>query len=266
MAILDNIRGLFKRGDNKVSANNNSSVRSILIKRSVYIFLIILLFAVVYFYYLNPIIIEQEQKKYRLQNWQFQISVCKDEIKSLSQEIKELELIEKNSSGLFVSNEEFESFYANIIEQTINYNLEIKDITRGEDIPVYQIQKEQNFDNFNTNFEENNIDQEGISCNDGSQYFYDPFNDMNNNDNFDPNMQVDQSECDATTGENCGNVAYYKMLVDYEITGSFQDYLKFRNILSNQPKIVNIENETISTSENSKGKIIAKAQVSLVRN
>ena len=87
MAILDNIRGLFKRGDKNVSANN-SSVRSILIKRSVYIFLIILLFAVVYFYYLNPIIIEQEQKKYRLQNWQFQISVCKDEIKSLSQEIE----------------------------------------------------------------------------------------------------------------------------------------------------------------------------------
>ena len=65
-----------------------------LIKRSVYIF-DNFTFAIVYFYYLNPIIIEQEQKKYRLQNWQFQISVCKDEIKSLSQEIKELELIEK---------------------------------------------------------------------------------------------------------------------------------------------------------------------------
>ena len=56
------------------------------------------------------------------------------------------------------------------------------------------------------------------------------------------------------------------MLVDYEITGSFQNYLKFRNLLSNQPKIVNIEKEEISTSENSDGKIIAKAQVSLVRN
>ena len=33
MAILDNIRGLFKRGDKNVSANN-SSVRSILIKRT----------------------------------------------------------------------------------------------------------------------------------------------------------------------------------------------------------------------------------------
>ena len=122
MAIFDNIRGLFNRGEKNVSASN-SSVRSILIKRSVYIFLIILLFAIVYFYYINPIIAEQEQKKYRLQNWEFQIAVCKDEIKTLSQEIEELQLIEKNSSGLFVSNEEFESFYANIIEQTINYNL-----------------------------------------------------------------------------------------------------------------------------------------------
>ena len=78
---------------------------------------------------------------------------------------------------------------------------------------------------------------------------------MNNNDNFDPNMQVDQGECDATTGENCGNLAYYKMLVDYEIT-EFQ-ISKFRNILSNQPKIGNIEKEEISTSENNDGKIIA---------
>ena len=49
------------------------------------------------------------------------------------------------------------------------------------------------------------------------------------------------------------------MLVDYEITGSFQDYLKFRNI-SNQPKIVNIEKEEISTLENSGGKINVKAR------
>ena len=62
MAIFDNIRGLFNRGEKNVSASN-SSVRSILIKRSVYIFLIILLFAIVYFYYINPIIEEQEQKK-----------------------------------------------------------------------------------------------------------------------------------------------------------------------------------------------------------
>ena len=262
MAILDNIRGLFNKGDKNVRANN-SSVRSILIKRSVYIFLIILLFAIVYFYYINPIIEEQEQKKSRLVHWEFQIAVCNEEIKSLSQEIEELKLIEKNSSGLFVSNEEFESFYANIIEQTINYNLEIKDITRGEDIPVYQLKDDQNNNNNN---EENNIEQDGNSCNDGSQYFYDQSNDMNNNNYNDPNMPVDQGACDATTGENCGNVAYYKMLVDYEITGSFQDYLKFRNILSNQPKIVNIEKEEISTSENNDGKIIAKAQVSLVRN
>ena len=37
MAIFDNIRGLFNRGEKNVSASN-SSVRSILIKRSVYIF------------------------------------------------------------------------------------------------------------------------------------------------------------------------------------------------------------------------------------
>ena len=57
-----------------------------------------------------------------------------------------------------------------------------------------------------------------------------------------------------------------KMSVKYEIEGGFSNYVNFRNVLSNKPKIVNIEEETISKSEDSGGAIKAKATVSLVKN
>jgi hypothetical protein len=41
--------------------------------------------------------------------------------------------------------------------------------------------------------------------------------------------------------------------------------LKFRNVIANKSKIVNIEKEKIDTSEDTPGQINAKATVSLVK-
>ncbi len=257
------IKDLFKRKNkNNINSTNNVTVKSIILKRLLYILLLVLIFISVYYFYLLPKLNEQEQKKFRLLNWENQIEICKQQIDVLKTEINELEIKEKKSSGLFVSNEEFETFYANLIEQTISYNLQITDITRGEDLPVYQ--ENANVTDQTYDFEENNVDQSGISCNDGSPFMNNNFD--NNMNNFDNNMVVQNGECDQSSGENCGNVAYYKMLVNYEITGTFPNYLNFRKLISSQSKIVNIENEEITKSEDNNGNILAKATVSLVRN
>ena len=65
--------------------------------------------------------------------------------------------------------------------------------------------------------------------------------------------------------ENQGPVAYYKLMVYFQITGSFTNYLKFRNVIANKSKIVNIEKEKIDTSQDTPGQIIAAATVSLVK-
>ena len=65
--------------------------------------------------------------------------------------------------------------------------------------------------------------------------------------------------------ENQGPVAYYKLMVNFQITGSFTNYLKFRNVIANKSKIVNIEKEKIDTSQDTPGQIIAAATVSLVK-
>ena len=61
-----------------------------------------------------------------------------------------------------------------------------------------------------------------------------------------------------------GPIAYYKLMVNFEITGSFTNYLKFRNVIANKNKIVNIESEKIDTDE-TPGQIVAAATVSLVK-
>ena len=53
-------------------------------------------------------------------------------------------------------------------------------------------------------------------------------------------------------------------MVNFEITGSFTNYLKFRNVIANKNKIVNIESEKIDTDE-TPGQIVAAATVSLVK-
>ena len=55
---------------------------------------------------------------------------------------------------------------------------------------------------------------------------------------------------------------YYKMLVDFEIRGSMENYIEFRNIIASEKNIVNIESEEILRD---KLNIIAKATVSLVK-
>jgi hypothetical protein len=66
-------------------------------------------------------------------------------------------------------------------------------------------------------------------------------------------------------GEGKGPVAYYKLLVEYEISGGFANYLKFRNVLALKDKIVNIEEENIKKDQKNPGNILAKAKVSLVK-
>ena len=56
------------------------------------------------------------------------------------------------------------------------------------------------------------------------------------------------------------------MSFSYEIEGGFTNYVNFRNIIANKPKIVNIENEEIKKNENISGLIKATATVSLVKN
>ena len=62
-----------------------------------------------------------------------------------------------------------------------------------------------------------------------------------------------------------GMINYYKIAVDYEITGNFLGYIKFKRAVSKSKKSLNFDKETISVVQNdSTGTIIASGELTIV--
>ena len=62
------------------------------------------------------------------------------------------------------------------------------------------------------------------------------------------------------------NIAYYKIPVDFEITGNFLGYIKFKRQLSLSQKTLNFDNESIKVVQgrDSTGAIIVNGTLTIV--
>ncbi len=64
---------------------------------------------------------------------------------------------------------------------------------------------------------------------------------------------------------NLKDVSYYKIPVEYEITGNFLGYIKFKRDISKSKKMLNFDKEVISiVQESSTGAIVAKGNLTIV--
>ena len=222
------IKDLFskKKKVDGIDSNDGTPVDKTVIKRVAIVFLLALIIFGSYFFYFKPKIDSQERMINKMQFWEKQIVSCIKEIKSLENNIEELKNASSLKSGLFVSNDEFENFYAELTEATINNGLRIINITRGDEIPV-------------------RVADEQLQ---NSTYTYTPAA-VNIPCEKDAKVQAPASNSPTQVfdpdckGDNCGPIAYYKMTVTYEIDGLFGNYVRFRNVLANKSKIVNIESE-----------------------
>ena len=126
------------------------------------------------------------------------------------------------------------------------------EVTRKEETPVY-VSDSDSATNVDYNFQMNTT-----SC---SENFDTSLVDSTINSN----ISTDQESCEQNNEGICKEIAYYKMLVDFEIRGTFENYIEFRNIIASEKNIVNVEFEEILRDNNTKSNIIAKATVSLVK-
>ena len=246
------IKDLFskkKKSNNKV---NNSNTRKILFKRLFVIFLLLILIFISYWFILKPRIEEQAKKIHELNKWVDQIIFCDQENKKLNDELTKLTHLNEEKGKLFVTDEEFENFYAKLYKATGNLNLQIMDVTRKEETPIYVS---------DSNLTQNVVYDDQIiptSCSENFDSFL-------VNTDIDSNTSFNQDSCEQNNEGICKQIAYYKMLVDFEIRGSMKNYLTFRNIIASEKNIVNIESEEILRDDNIKTNIIARATVSLVK-
>tara|TARA_B100001250_G_C19800304_1_gene790741 strand:+ start:1251 stop:2018 length:768 start_codon:yes stop_codon:yes gene_type:complete len=245
------IKDLFsrKKNDSGGDSGDGSPMDKTVIKRVLIVVSLALIVFGSYFFYFKPKIDSQERMINKMQFWEKQIVSCNKEIKNLEKNIDELKNASSLKSGLFVSNDEFENFYAELTEATINNGLKIINITRGEEIPV-------------------RVADEQLQ---NSTYTYTPAA-VNIPCEKDAKVQAPASNSPTQVfdpdckGDNCGPIAYYKMTVTYEIDGLFGNYVRFRNVLANKSKIVNIESEKIKKHNDQNSRIKAVATVSLVKN
>ena len=242
---------LFKKKDSSGpdgKSGEKTPIDKTVIKRIIIVSVLFIVVFGAYFFLLKPVLNKQENQIIQAAEWRKQIQSCKTEITNLSENIDVLKSESSLKGGLFVSSDEFENFYAELTEATINSGLRILDITRGEEIPV-------RLANDGTQESSYNYTPVSVSvpCEKGSIYASNVSQELGL---VDPNCQ----------GEECGPIAYYKMTVSYKIDGSFGNYLQFRNILANKEKIVNIELEDINKTDDGSGRVTAVATVSLVKN
>lgn len=251
MSLLDfDIGSLFKKKESssKKAASKTPIDKTVITRIVVVLGMCIVVFGA-YFFLLKPVINSQENKIKEAAIWKQQIQSCTAEILNLETNIDNLNNESSLKGGLFVSDDEFENFYAELTEATIKSGLRIMDITRGEEIPVRLAPDAASESSYN--YTPVSV---SIPCEQGSKYLG-----MTNGSvvgTVDPNCQ----------GDDCNPIAYYKMTVSYKIEGAFGNYLKFRKILAMKEKIVNIENENIIKLENGNGRVTAIATVSLVKN
>ncbi len=244
------IKNLFSRKKKSDSPDEEGSspIDQTVLKRIVIVATLALIVFGTYFFYLKPIIKRQENQIIQMNTWQEQIISCNKEIKNLEKNIEDLKNASLLKSDLFVSNDEFENFYAELTEATINNGLKIVNIVRGEEIPVF-VEDEQLQ---NSTYKYTRV-AVSIPCEQDALVSV-------------PNTQSVTQVIDPECTEDCKPIAYYKMTVTYEISGLFGNYVQFRNVLANKSKIVNIEKETITKSKDGNGRIKAVATVSLVKN
>ena len=68
-----------------------------------------------------------------------------------------------------------------------------------------------------------------------------------------------KSRLNATKKKKTDNIAYYTIPVDFEITGNFLGYIKFKRAVSKSNKMLNFDKETIKVVKgNTTGTIKAK--------
>jgi Tfp pilus assembly protein PilO len=78
------------------------------------------------------------------------------------------------------------------------------------------------------------------------------------------NTQNEQTE-NTQENQEGSQVLYYKIPVNYKITGTYLGYLKFRRALSKSPKVINFDKEIITVeANNTSGMILSEGTISIV--
>ena len=186
-----------------------------------------LLSIIIYYSFVSPILKQQRQQIAQMEQNILEINDLNMQIEDTLFQSSELKPKYFKNSVLFHSKEEVEDLYQSISNFALANGLSIVNIKKGEPKAVRG-------------------DLSMIDDDSGN-------NDDSNSENYDDG-----------SGEEGGDVLYFKIPVDYEIKGSFLGYLKFRRELSKSLKVINFDKEEVVALTQPQGQILSKGTISIV--
>ena len=186
-----------------------------------------LLSIIIYYSLVSPILAQQRQQIAQMEQNILEINDLNMQIEDTLFQSSELKPKFFKNSVLFHSKEEVEDLYQSISNFALANGLSIVNIKKGEPKAVRG-------------------DLSMIDDDSGN-------NDDSSSENYDDG-----------SGEEGGDVLYFKIPVDYEIKGSFLGYLKFRRELSKSLKVINFDKEEVVALTQPQGQILSKGTISIV--
>jgi len=166
----------------------------------------VILFLIIYYAILNPIVERKKAKLEKMINTQNATAKLISEIKSKKKKIKKLTPQYKKYSTLFHSRSEVEGLYQTLSEFADENNLIISKIEKKE---IKEISKSDALEK------------------------------------ADKKKKKKKKKKKSSKVKSVESVAYYKIPVDFEITGNFLGYIKFKRQLSLSKKMLNFDKEII---------------------
>ena len=210
-----------------------------------------LLSIIVYYSFISPVIKQQKENINTMEMNLAEIENLKLQIQDAKQQTKDLEPEFFANSVLFHSKEEVEDLYQSISNFALANGLTIVNIKKGEPKGV-----KGELPGMNNNVEmidDGTGNMIPVAAGDGGMM-----------DDGSGGVVDESTGLISEDGEEGGNTLYFKLPVDYEISGTFMGYLKFRRALSKSLKVINFDKEEINLLKQPQGQVLAKGTISIV--
>jgi len=169
----------------------------------------------------------------------------------------------KKLTKMFHSGQEIDDLYRHISMLALSNQLMVSKINKAGESAVFEIDKVDNPD------EETKtpVVQDVIDTSICDSLNFDQMG-MNGDMNFDPNQDPNMNMEEPVEGQTQkSKVAYYELKVQFEISGNYTSYTKFREGLAKLDKIININKENIIVleSETQKGQVKVDTVLAIYR-
>lgn len=267
-------KNIFSKKDGKTDTTEGNSSKpkdpfvKVVTAGGVFFLLIILYLFVEYFPTQEENRIKRE-KIAQINDLSICIAKISDDVVIASKELSLAQGEYKRLTKLFHTGQELDDLYRHISMLALSNQLMVVKINKVGESPVFESQEEltDGSENFNMEFTNDMaLGGDPSACDllqGGDMSSMD--DGMLNNQDFQDPMAMDEMSSDGESKPK--KVAYYELKVEFEISGDYANYTKFREGLAKLKKIINITKEKIIVleSEGKKGEVRVETIFSIYR-